>query len=183
MIEKTLLLVKPDGVKRHLIGEIISRVEKTGLKLIGLKLVVVDQDLAMSHYGTADADWFRKIGEKLKKFYEQNGFDPGEKINQMSHEEIGRMIHSFNVNYLTAGPVVALVWEGVGAVAVVRKLVGSTFPFDAPVGTIRGDFAHDSPLTAGLESRSVYNLVHASGNPTEAKQEIELWFKEGELLK
>ncbi len=183
MPEQTLLLVKPDGVKRGLIGEVMSRIEKTGLTLAGLKLVNVTPELATVHYGAAiDADWYRKIGEKVKNFYQKTGFDPGEKINQMSFEEIGQMIHKMNVGYLTSGPVVAMVWQGVGAVGIIRKLVGTTYPIDSPVGTIRGDLAHDSPVIANSEGRPVYNIVHASGTPAEAKTEIELWFKEEELI-
>ncbi|MBI2482004.1 MAG: nucleoside-diphosphate kinase [Candidatus Vogelbacteria bacterium] len=182
MKERTLFLIKPDGVSRGLVGEIIARLEKTGLKLVGLKFVQVPEELARAHYGTADDGWYRKIGEKMKKFYEQNGFDLGEQISQLSPEAIGQLVHKLNVDYLVAGPVVATVWQGVGAVATVRKLVGTTYPFDSPMGTIRGDFSHDTPVVANNENRSVYNLVHASGNPDEAKTEIELWFKEGELL-
>ncbi len=183
MNERTLFLIKPDGVRRGLVGEIIARLEKAGLKLVGLKLVQVPEELARAHYGTADQDWYRKVGEKMKKFYEQNGFDLGETISQMDATAIGQMVHQLNIDYLAAGPVAATVWEGVGAVAVVRKLVGTTYPFDSPVGSIRGDYSHDTPVVANNENRSVYNLVHASGTPAEAKTEIELWFKEEELIK
>ncbi len=147
MIEQTLVLVKPDGVKRGLIGEIISRFEKRGLKIVGLKMVQVDPDFSKKHYAA-------HVG---KDFYE--GLE----------------------KFITSGPVVAMVIEGVHAVEVVRKIVGSTEPKSAPVGTIRGDFAHTSLDYADSQGKSAENLIHASGNLEEANQEVALWFSVDEL--
>ncbi len=178
--EQTLVLVKPDGVRRQLIGEIISRFEKVGLKMIACKLLVIPDDLAFKHYG-ANEEWFEKVGKKTLGFYQEHGKDPNEELGTMEAKEIGKLVQKWNVNYLTQGPVLAMIWEGPHAVEIVRKIVGSTFPDKALPGTIRGDYSFDSPFAADTERRSVRNLIHASGKPEEAKLEIELWFKEDEI--
>jgi len=179
--EKTLVLIKPDGRERGLIGEIIGRFEKVGLKLIAAKLVKVSPRLAFKHYGYGD-DWFEKVGQRTKEFYQQQGFDPGEEIGKMSPRQIGKLVQKWNVNYLTAGPVLAMVWQGPHAVAIVRKIVGPTYPDQAPPGTIRGDYASESITIANSQQRSVYNLIHASDSPESAKLEIELWFRRKEII-
>lgn len=176
------MIVKPDGVKRGLVGEIISRFEKVGLNLIGLKMTQVATDLALKHYGTNE-EWFETIGVKVRDFYGKIGYDPGEDFSKLSNKEIGQTVQRWNVNYLTAGKTVAMIWQGPDVVKIVRKIVGSTYPSDALPGTIRGDFSVDSPLNSNTEQRSVYNLVHASGKPEEAEMEIGLWFKKDEILK
>ena len=180
-MEKTLIVVKPDGVKRGLVGEILSRFEKAGLKIIGMKGLVIDKNLALKHYGFGPG-WFEKVGQKVKDFYKQVGFDAGEDFNKLSHEEIGKLVQKWNVDYLVEGFVAAIVLEGPNAVSVARKLTGSTYPSEAAAGTIRGDFSLESPLEANLQKRSVRNLIHASGSPEEAKTEIQLWFKENEIF-
>ena len=147
MIERTLVLVKPDGVQRGLSGRILQRFEDVGLKIVGMKMKWVDADFSKKHYAA----------HIEKPFY------PG----------LEKMI--------TEGPVIALVLEGLHAVELVRKMVGSTEPRTAPPGTIRGDFAQHSYAATDAEGRSIKNLVHASGNVGEAKQEVELWFKPEEL--
>ncbi len=148
MIERTLVLVKPDGVQRGLVGEIISRFEKRGLKLIGMKMVLVDKNFSKRHY-SAHVD---------KEFYK--GLE----------------------DFITSAPVVAMAVEGINAVEAVRKIVGSTEPKSAPIGTIRGDFAHVSYEYADNKGISIKNLVHASGNKEEAEQEVGLWFSVEELF-
>jgi len=179
-MEQTVVLVKPDGVKRGLVGEIISRFEKAGLKIVALKMVLIDEKMALKHYG-ADEEWFEKVGQKLKEFYQKQGLDQGEEISQLPNKEIGRLVQKWNVNYLTEGPVVAMLIEAPGVIQIVRKIVGPTFPQDAPPGTIRGDFSFDSPYLSNIKRRSVHNLIHASGSPQEAKFEKQLWFKEEEI--
>lgn len=180
MTEETVVLIKPDGVKRGLIGEIISRFEKIGLKLIACKLVVVPPELAIKHYGYDDA-WFESVGKKMLQFYQEHGQDPGEELGTKEPKELGKLVQQWNVNYLTEGPVLAMLWQGPHAVEIVRKIVGPTFPQQAPPGTIRGDYGFDSPLTSNSEKRSVRNLIHASGSVEEAKLERQLWFKEDEI--
>lgn len=147
MIEQTLILVKPDGIKRSLVGEIIKRFEKRGLKIVGLKMVQVDPDFSKKHYA-AHID---------KEFYQ--GLE----------------------KFIVSGPVVAMVVEGVNSVEVVRKIVGTTEPKSAEVGTIRGDYAHVSYEHADKQKKAIENLIHASGNLKEAEQEVALWFSLDEL--
>ena len=180
-MEQTLVLIKPDGVKRGLVGEIISRFEKAGLKMVAAKLVVVKPELATKHYGYND-EWFENVGRKVKEFYQQEGLDEGEEFSKLTNHEIGELVQKWNVEYLTEGPVLAMVWEGPVAIEVVRKIVGPTYPLTAPPGTIRGDFGLDSPSLSNREKRSVHNLVHASGSPDEASLEKQLWFKEEEIF-
>jgi len=179
-MEQTVVLIKPDGVKRGLVGEIIARFEKAGLKIIALKMVWIDKKTAFQHYGV-DQEWYEKVGQKVKAFYQQQGFDAGEEFSRLSNQEIGRMVQRWNVDYLTEGPVVAMLIEAPGAIGIVRKMVGATYPQEAQPGTIRGDYSFDSPLLSNLKRRSVHNLIHASGNAQEAKLEKQLWFKEEEI--
>lgn len=142
-----MVLIKPDGIQRGLIGEIISRFEKSGLKLVGIKMTVPDEDLIAKHYA------------KMK--------DP-----VLSHLK----------KFMTSGPVVAMIWEGAHAIGVARKLIGATEPLSSDVGTIRGDYTVDSYNLADADGRAVRNIVHASGNEEEAKEEISLWFDAHEVL-
>jgi nucleoside-diphosphate kinase len=179
-MERSVVLVKPDGVKRGLVGEIVSRFEKAGLKIVAMKMVWIDKRFALKHYGYTD-EWFENVGQRLKDFYKEQGYDPGEEVLKMPNKEIGRMVQAWNIDYLTEGPVVAMILQAPGAVSIVRKIVGPTFPHGAPPGTIRGDYSFDSPALSNVKKRSVYNLIHASGKPEEAELEIQLWFKEGEI--
>ncbi len=178
--EKTLILIKPDGVKRGLVGEILNRFEKTGLKIVGLKAIQVDENIAYKHYGHND-DWFEKVGQKVKDFYQKVGFDPKENFSKLSNKEIGKLIQKWNADFLREGIVVAIILKGYGAVEAVRKIVGSTYPSEALPGTIRGDYAIESPIVANLNQKAVRNLIHSSGSEEEAKLEIELWFKNSEI--
>jgi len=150
MIERTLVLLKPDAVKRGLMGRVISRFEDAGLKVVGSKMVLIDEEFGKKHYYDIAARRGEKVLQVLLKF-------------------------------MTTGPVMALCLEGVNAVEVVRKLVGGTEPKSALPGTIRGDFAHMSYADADGQNKAIENLIHASGNAEEAKQEIALWFKAEEL--
>lgn len=173
--EKTLVIIKPDGVSRMLCGEIIRRIEAVGLKLVDAKMTEADEKLAEQHYPETE-EWLSAVGKKGLDDYEKYGFDPVETIGTSDPIEYGKMILKFNKDYLMSGPLLALVFEGNHAVEVVRKLVGHTNPIMAPAGTIRGDLAAESAIIANLEKRSLYNLVHASGSVDEANREIKLWF-------
>jgi len=175
--EKTLVVIKPDGVQRSLIGEIIKRIERTGLKLVGLKMVIPNATFVKKHY-TIDPDWIVKAGEKSIQSYKEKGLD----CETEDPKEAGENILNVLVKYITSGPVVAMVWQGSHSVEVVRKIVGGTEPRTSDVGTIRGDFVIDSYQLSNLDERSVRNLVHASGEIEEAEKEIALWFKEDEVL-
>lgn len=179
--EKTLVLIKPDAVKRGLIGEIIARFEKTGLKVIGLKIVQVGEDLVGKHYPSDRLEFLRGMGEKTLQTYEKYKKDPEKELGTKDPLEIGKMINKWNAEFLTSGPVVAIVFEGIHAVDNVRMIVGNTLPTFAAPGTIRGDYSIDSPALANERKRPVRNLVHASGNIEEAEKEVELWFSPEEL--
>lgn len=180
-MERTVVLVKPDGVKRGLVGEIVSRFEKVGLKIVAMKMVWVDEQMVLKHYPTSREDWVKKIGEKTLKAYEEYGKDPKEHLGTLEPFEIGKMVCKWLVDYLTSGPVVAMVLEGNHAITAVRKMCGYTYPDTAIPGTIRGDYSIDSPDLANEQKRSGKNLVHASGNAEEAKFEEELWFHKNEI--
>lgn len=144
-LQRSLVLIKPDGVLRGLIGEVISRFEKAGLKIIAMKMIWVDEDFAKEHY-----------------------FDVGERHGEKVLKNL--------VNYITEGPVVAMCLEGVEAVELIRKLVGSTYPSEALPGTIRGDYSHISRGYANAKNKKVANLIHASENEEIAEMELRLWF-------
>lgn len=182
-MEQTVVLVKPDGVKRGLVGEIVSRFEKVGLKIVAMKMVWVDEEMVRRHYPTSREEWVKKVGEKTLEAYKAYGQDPGEKIGTTDPKEIGLKVCDWLVDYLTSGPVVAMVLEGPHAISVVRKMVGHTYPETAAAGTIRGDYSVDSTDIANEKKRSARNLVHASGNAEEAQFEKELWFRQEEIHK
>lgn len=183
IVERTLVLVKPDGVKRALVGEIVSRFEKRGLKIIGMKMIWVDEGMVRKHYPTERKEWVTGIGEKTLKAYADYGTDPKEHLGTMDPYEIGLLVCKWLVDYLTSGPVVAMILEGPHAITAVRKIAGYTYPDTAVPGTIRGDYSIDSPDLANMTKRSGMNLVHASGNKEEAEFEIALWFRKEEIHK
>lgn len=178
--ERTLVLVKPDGVQRGLVGEILARFERAGLKLVALKMVRAPRELLEHHY-PADETFLRTIGGKTKEAFEAYGLDVRERMGTEDPVEVGRRVREWLVDFMASGPVVAAVVEGVHAVSAVRKLVGQTLPVFADPGTIRGDWSTDSPTLANLEQRPVRNLVHASGTLEEAEYEVRLWFREDEI--
>lgn len=178
--ERTLVLVKPDGVQRGLVGEILARFERAGLKLVALKMVRAPRELLERHY-PADETFLRTIGGKTKEAFEAYGLDVRERMGTEDPVEVGRRVREWLVDFMGSGPVVAAVVEGVHAVSAVRKLVGQTLPVFADPGTIRGDWSTDSPTLANLEQRPVRNLVHASGTLEEAEYEVRLWFREDEI--
>ncbi len=180
MAESTVVLIKPDGVKRAIVGEVISRFEKMGLKIAAMKMVWVEKDLLAKHY-TDKEDYLRSLGEKTLKSYEQYGKDAKEELGVDDPLEIGKMIRQWNMDFLSSGPVVAMLLEGNHAVDNVRMLVGNTIPTFALPGTVRGDYSVDSPVLANEMKRVVRNIVHASGNREEAEFEKKLWFRENEI--
>ena len=175
--EKTLVLIKPDGIQRSLMGEIISRYERAGLKLVGLKMLVPTPDMVEKHY-TLDPTWRQRNGEKTIASYKAKGLKPP---SQDPLEISGKTLGNLK-KYLSAGPVIAMVWEGAHAVAIVKKLTGTTEPLTSDVGTIRGDFVIDSYEMSDRDGRAVRNLTHMSGSIKEAEEEIRLWFSEKELI-
>lgn len=151
MIERTLILIKPDGVERGLIGEIVKRFEQRGLKIIGIKMNFIDDNFAKKHY---TEDLAIRRGEHVRKF---------------------------NIDFITSGPVVAIVVEGVNSIENVRKIVGDTEPKKALPGTIRGDFSHVSYEYCDDKKCVVKNVIHASADKNDAERELKLWFNDSEL--
>lgn len=174
--ERTLVILKPDTVQRSLIGEVIRRFERTGLKCTAMKMFMADEARLVQHYNKDDA-WFLKKGARTIEDLQAQG-RPIEK----EAIEYGKDIIRTIVHYMEAAPVIAMIWEGNEAVAVVSKLVGSTEPKTSDVGTIRGDFTVDSYSHSSYENRSVRNLVHQSESPEEAEREIAIWFTENEVM-
>ena len=175
--ERTLVVIKPDGVQRTLIGEIIQRFERLGLKLVAMKMVLPTEEHIEKHY-TLDPEWRRITGEKRIKAAKEKG----EKLDTEDPLEITAIILEKLKKYMTSGPVVAMVWQGAHATELVRKIVGSTEPRSSDVGTIRGDYVLDSYIMADSDGRAVRNLVHASGTAKESEAEINHWFSENELI-
>ena len=151
MIERTLVLIKPDGVQRCLVGKILQRFENAGLKIIGMKMQWVDKEFAKRHY---TEDISKRRGEKVRNLL---------------------------LGFITEGPVIAFVLEGINAIENVRKIVGSTEPKSAQPGTIRGDFCHVSYSYADGKEIAVKNIIHASSDKDDAENEIKLWFEDKEL--
>lgn len=181
MQEKTFVMVKPDGVVKGLVGEVISRLEQRGLKVVAIKMFTPTVAQIDSHYPKDDG-WISGLGTNTKATYEKYGHDVFDHLKTRDELAIGKIVRGWILTTMTAGPVVTLVFEGLHAVDMVRKVVGSTVPATAPVGTIRGDFSIDSPLLANLQQRSLLNLVHASGTVDEAEREIAHWFKPNEIV-
>lgn len=178
--EKTLALVKPDGVKRGLIGEVIKRIERRGLKVIALKMVWAGKEHIHEHLPKTD-EWVERLGNKTLKTFAEYKIDPISAQGTNDPKEIGKMVKASLIEYLTSGPVVAMVIQGIHAIDMVRKLAGHTLPVFAEMGTIRGDYSVDSPSVANVERRAIHNIMHASETPEEAQNEIGLWFRDDEI--
>lgn len=175
--EKTLVVVKPDGVQRGLIGEVIKRYEQSGLKLVALKMFVPTPDFIEKHY-LVDPEWMVKTGEKTIASYKKKGKTPPSE----EPVEVTKIVLGNLKKYISSGPVVAMVWQGMNAVGIVRKITGGTEPLTSDMGTIRGDYTIDSYEVSDIDDRAVRNIVHASGTPEEAEKEINLWFDKKEVL-
>ncbi len=173
--ERTYLMIKPDGVKRGLTGEIIQRVEQRGLKIIALEMSTPNRQQMDDHYPKDEA-WRQRIGEKTLATYAKYHIDADAALGTHDPLAIGNMVRQWLIDFMTSGPVVKMVVEGIHAIDMVRKLCGNTMPYLAEMGTIRGDFSVDSPAEANRAKRSVHNLVHASETAAEAQHEIEHWF-------
>lgn len=177
MKEQTLVIIKPDGVQRGLLGEIIQRIEKTGLKITGLKFVVPTAEQCWTHYNKDDK-WFLEKGTRIYNTRKEAGLSVDK-----DPIDYGRDIINQLVQFMTSGPVLAIVIEGNESVAVIKKIVGATEPKTSDVGTIRGDFTIDSYDLAGMDGRAVRNLIHCSDAAAEAQREISIWFQKEEIIK
>ena len=175
--ERTLVIIKPDGIQRTLIGEIIQRFERTGLKMVGIKMMVPTAEHVEKHY-TLDPEWRRITGEKTIASY----IKKGEKPWTDNPLEVTTVLLETLKKYMVSGPVIPIVWEGAHAAEVVKKITGGTEPRSSDVGTIRGDFVLDSYIMGDTDKRAVRNLIHASGSAKEAEMEIPHWFNKNELV-
>ena len=173
--ERTFLMVKPDGVRKGLTGEIIKRMEQRDLKIIAIEMFQPTEDQIDNHY-PKDGKWIARLGEKTLSTYEKYGYDPVVETGTDKAEEIGLIVRKWLIDYMVSAPLVRMVVQGIHAVDMVRKIAGNTMPYLADMGTIRGDFSNDSPTLANQEKRAVANLVHASETAEEAKHEITYWF-------
>lgn len=175
--EKTLVLIKPDSVQRGLVGEIVGRFERVGLKIVAMKFLIPTGEQARKHYVKSEAE-ITALGKR--SIANRKKYNPDLKEEP---EETGKKIVDRLVRFLTAGPIVALVLQGRHATAITRKLIGSTEPLSSDVGTIRGDFTLDSYEASDPDNRSIRNLIHASCDAKEAEYEIKVWFSEEEICK
>ncbi len=178
--EQTLVLVKPDGVMRGLSGEVISRIEQRGLKIVAMKMVQVDRSHLERHFPT-DPAWVKNLGNKGLKTFAEYKLDPKQHMGSDDPAEIGAKVKESLFDYMTSGPIVAMVVEGIHAINMVRKIAGATLPVFADIGSVRGDYSVDSPAVANVEGRAIKNIMHASETPEEAANEIKLWFDSDEL--
>lgn len=174
--ERTFVILKPDAIQRNFIGEIISRFEKTGLKITAMKMLVPKAEQCWAHYNKDDA-WFQRKGEGIVKARQENNLPVEKEAIEYGKDIIGQL-----VTFMTSGPVLAMVIEGNQAVGIVTKLVGGTEPLTSDIGTIRGDLTLDSYDLAGMDGRAVRNLIHCSDKPEEAEREIKIWFAESEII-
>ncbi|KKP86130.1 MAG: Nucleoside diphosphate kinase [Candidatus Roizmanbacteria bacterium GW2011_GWA2_35_8] len=174
-MERTLIIIKPDAVKRGLIGTIIDTFEKVGLKLMATKMLKPEAGVIKNHYpGTPE--WIREMGEKTLASFKQSGADVKEKMGTDDPTKLGQFVYDRLIKYWQEGPIVVMIWEGPDAVAIARKLRGHTIPLLAQTGTLHSDYSFDSStLSSGLD-RVVKTFVHASGSTDEAEREIKYWF-------
>ena len=182
-MEQTVVLIKPDGVKRGLVGEVIHRIERMGLKIVAMKMVWPDEELFHQHYGTNKESTILRLGGKTLATYEKYGKDAKKDFGTDDPSKLGKMVVGWLMDYVKSGPVVAILVEGYHAVDNMVNVAGSTMPVAAHPGTIRGDFSADSAAYANEEKRGVSNIVHISGSIEEANFEKTIWFTPKEIHK
>lgn len=173
--EKTFVLVKPDGTRKGLVGEIIRRFEQRDLKIVALEMFQPTHEEIDNHYPKS-REWIERLGTKTHATYSEYGFEIADDFKKTDMFSVGSEVRRWLVDYMVSAPLVRMVVQGVHAVDMVRKIAGPTMPYRADMGTIRGDFSNDSPIVANAEKRAVMNLVHASETAEEARHEIEHWF-------
>lgn len=175
--EKTLIIIKPDAVKRGLIGKIIETFENVGLKLMAAKMLKPSEDVIKHHYpGTIE--WIKEMGEKTLASFKQSGVDIKKKLGTDDPLKLGQFVYQRLVKYWQEGPIVVMVWSGPDAVQIARKLRGHTIPLLAQTGTLHSDYSFDSSTLSSSLDRVVKTFVHASGTVKEAEREIKYWFPE-----
>lgn len=173
--ERTYVMIKPDGVRKGLIGEIIKRFEQRDLKIVALEMFQPTTDLIDNHYPKSE-EWITRLGTKTMATYDKYGYDAMADFGTTDPAKLGPEIRKWLIDYMISSPLVKMVVQGVHSVDVVRKIAGQTMPYLADMGTIRGDFSIDSPALANKEKRAVMNIIHCSETPEEAEHEIKHWF-------
>ncbi|HKM19658.1 MAG TPA: nucleoside-diphosphate kinase [Candidatus Dojkabacteria bacterium] len=174
--ERTLVLLKPDVLQRQLVGEILTRFERKGIKMTAIKMLNATKEQVGEHY-IDDEAYLIETGEKAKK----GAIARGEDVSNWNSLEQGKKIRQRNINYLTCGPIVAIVFEGFGVISQVRKILGSASPADGDIGTIRDDYSLDTYALADFLDRSTMTMLHASDSVENAERELKIWFKESEI--
>lgn len=174
-------MIKPDGVRKGLIGEVIRRFEQRDLKIVALEMFQPTREQIDAHYPKDEA-WIRRLGQKTLGTYQKYGIDAVAELGTADDLELGKMVRAWLVDYMVSAPLVRMVVGGIHAVDMVRKICGATLPYLADMGTIRGDYSADSPAVANSERRAVMNLVHASETAAEAEHEIEHWFGNRDVI-
>ncbi len=177
MIEQSLVLIKPDGVQKQLVGEIVKRLEEADLRICAMKMVWPDEELAKKHY-PINEKWAKAVFEKTK----ENAEAENRKIDFADHMDFAETLQGWLIENITISPVVAMIIKGENAIKTIREIVGPTEPSKAPAGTIRGDFASgESYKLADEEGRALRNIIHASDSAETAKKELAIWFKDHEI--
>ncbi|MCX7956201.1 MAG: nucleoside-diphosphate kinase [Patescibacteria group bacterium] len=179
--QKALIIIKPDGVQRGLIGKIVSRFEQVGLKIIGLKFELATKEKIITHYPETEI-WFKKVGERTLTNYVKKGLDAKKVFGTDNPITIGKTVKKWLIDYLQESPVFIIAVEGYECIEIVRKISGNTIPVLASPGTIRGDFSHDSIDLANEQNRPLRNIIHASDTVEDGEKEVALWFKPEELF-
>lgn len=179
--QKALIIIKPDGVQRGLIGRIVSRFETVGLKIIGLKFEWATKEKILVHYPETEA-WFKKVGERTLTNYAKKSLDVKKIFGTDDSIQIGRTVKKWLINYLQESPLFIVALESYDCIEIVRKLSGNTIPVLASPGTIRGDFSHDTIDLANEQNRPLRNIIHASDTAEDGEKEIKVWFKLDELF-
>jgi nucleoside-diphosphate kinase len=175
LTEQTLIIIKPDAVKRGLIGTIIETFENVGLKLLAAKMLKPDLQVIKNHYPWTP-EWIKEMGNKTLSSFKESGDDVKKKMGTDNPAELGRFVYDRLIKYWQEGPIVVMVWEGPGAITVARKLRGHTIPLLAQTGTLHAEYSYDSSTLSSSLDRVVKTFVHASGSVDEAQREIKYWF-------
>lgn len=179
--QQALIIIKPDGVRRGVMGAIVKRFERVGLKIVGLKFEWADKEKIAAHYPSTDA-WFEKVGNRTLSNYAAKGIDAMSVFGTNEPLEIGKKVKEWLLDYLMESPLLFAVVEGYETIQIVRKLCGDTNPLNALPGTIRGDFSHDNLDLANGRNRPLRNIIHGTDAVEEASKEINLWFKPEEIF-
>jgi len=179
--QKALLIIKPDGVQRGIMGTIVKRFEQVGLTIIGFKFIMADEKTVVAHYPETDV-WFEKVGQRTLTNYAKKGLDAKKVFHTDNAVEIGKTVKKWLVTYFRESPVLCIAVTGYETIEIVRKLSGNTIPLLAVPGTIRGDFSHDTIDLANEQNRPLRNIIHASDSIADGEKEVALWFKPEELF-